>query len=47
MTESSRAKLKLHQGLIAIHIYFMFHEIPVSRYLVMAYLIGFKSIQGQ
>ena len=46
-TEASLAKLNIRQHLIAIHICSKFHKIPVSHYLVMAYFINFKLIQGQ
>ena len=41
------AKLDMHQGLKVMHIYFKFHEIPVSGFFVMAYFIDLKPIQGQ
>ena len=43
---SQSIKCGVHQRLIAIYIYFKFHEIRFRAYLVTAKRMDFKSIQG-
>ena len=45
-TEASPTNLNVHQHTIVIYTYFKFHKILFISYLVMAYSMDFKSIQG-
>ena len=44
-TEASLMKLGVYQRIIVIYVYFKFHKILFSSYLVMVNFMDFKSIQ--
>ena len=45
ITEAKPTKLKMHQCVMVIHIYYKFHRISLKDYLIMAEFVHLKLIQ--